>query len=72
MNQQQLRDTPSAFQRTEDYFCRRDEFMKYIDDHVNPARESAGLKLISDPEAQECFRILDKFFMHWRSNGQCS
>lgn len=69
MTPAQLQDTTSLFRTTEEYCVRQDEFLAYCDEHVNPARVAAGLKPLDDRTAREAFRILDKFFMHWRRNG---
>lgn len=69
MNQQQMQDTTSAFRTTEEFEIREREFIDYIEDEVNPARRTAGLLGITDSQARACFRVLDKFFVHWRGNG---
>ena len=56
----------SAFDTTEEYYARQDEFRRYIKNKVNPARTAHGLKEIDDDSARECFRILDEFFIAWR------
>lgn len=63
-------DTTSIFRTSEEYFARQDEFRCYIAEQVNPARLAAGLSVIGDDEARECFRILDQFFVGWRKLDQ--
>lgn len=46
---------------SEEYYIRRDNFVRYIDTEVNPARLKAGLSEIREHEARECFRILHDF-----------
>lgn len=65
----QLRDTRSAFRTNEEFHVRQEEFAQYIHEFVNPARLAEGLEPINYTIAKEAFRILDKFFVHWRSNG---
>ena len=45
----------------EDYYIRRDDFLRYIADNVNPARLAAGLRELDETTASECFRILNDF-----------
>ena len=49
----------------EEYYTMRDEFMRYIEDQVNPARISAGLEPIREHEGRECYRILYDFWRNW-------
>lgn len=70
MNQKQMMEGRSAFRTTEEFHAYQQEFLNYITDEVNPARINAGLPAIGRHEAHECFRILDKFFVHWRSNAR--
>jgi hypothetical protein len=46
---------------SEEYYARRDDFMRYIAFEVNPARLKAGLSEIREHEARECFRIIHDF-----------
>ena len=50
---------------TEEYYIMRDEFMRYIEDSVNPARTEAGLEPIREHEGRECYRILYEFWKKW-------
>lgn len=47
---------------SEEYYIQRDDFMRYIEDKVNPARLDVGLSGIREHEARECFRILYEFW----------
>lgn len=53
---------------SEEYYIRRDEFMRYIDREVNPARRANGLEEIREHEARECFRIIVDFLRKWESH----
>jgi len=58
---------------TEEYYIKRDEFMRYIAFEVNPARLAAGLSEIREHEARECYRIITDFQRKWNepsSNNQ--
>lgn len=50
------------FDSSDAYFLAQDEFRRYIEDRVNPARAMNGLSPIGDHEARECFRILDNLY----------
>lgn len=52
------------------FHARQDEFMRYVEDEVNPARVAAGLSEIRPHEARECFRIIDEFATKWDSLGK--
>ena len=47
---------------TEAYYSEQEEFMRYIQDEVNPAREKAHLLPIRKYEAKECYRILHEMW----------
>ena len=51
----------SRFTTSEEYYAARDSFVAYIDSDVNPARQAAGLSLIREAEARECFRLIEEF-----------
>ena len=53
---------------SEEYYIQRDDFMRYIEDKVNPARLAEGLLEIRVHEARECFRIL---YMFWQKLDKC-
>lgn len=53
---------------SEEYYIRRDEYMRYIDREVNPARRANGLEEIREHEARECFRIIVDFLRKWESS----
>ena len=59
-------DSTTLFRTTEEFYVRQGEFIRYIEDEVNPARAKHGLSQIREDEARECFRIMDKFFVEWR------
>jgi hypothetical protein len=52
----------------EEYYCKRDDFVRYIEDQVNPAREAAGLQPLCWRTAEECYRILNDFARKWGCN----
>lgn len=52
---------PPLGESGEEYYCKREEFTRYIQDKVNPARERAGLKPLDLKTAEECYRILNDF-----------
>ncbi len=52
----------------EAYYCKRDDFTRYIADQVNPAREAAGLQPLCWRTAEECYRILNDFARQWGCN----
>ncbi len=54
----------------ENYYCKRDDFLRYIADNVNPARLAAGLKELDETTANECFRILNDFARLAHSEGR--
>lgn len=56
--------------KEEEYYIARDEFMAYIEEKVNPAREKAGLSAIRDHEAKECFRIIHEFREEWNTRHE--
>jgi hypothetical protein len=45
----------------EEYYCKRDDFIRYIHEDVNEIRESRGLPLLDLKTAEECYRILNDF-----------
>lgn len=53
---------------SEEYYIMRDDFLRYIDDDVNPARFKAGLAEIKTIDARECYRILYDFWKKWEVN----
>lgn len=55
----------SRWPTTEHYYAAQDDFRRYIQREVNPARAKAGLSEIRDDEARECFRIIDQFLDRW-------
>jgi hypothetical protein len=69
MTPEKLNSYSGCFHTTEDYFMCWEQFRDYIDEHVNPARLSAGLMPLDANTTRDAFRILDRFFAHWRSNG---
>ena len=55
-----------SFHKTsEEYFIHRDQFIAYILDEVNPAREKQGLSQIREVEAGICFRVMIDFLDKW-------
>ena len=58
-------DIPTNFaplgEYEEDYYIKRDDFLRYIVDNVNPARLAAGLRELDETTVNECFRILNDF-----------
>lgn len=56
---------PPQGESGEEYYCKRDDFVRYIEDEVNPAREDAGLTPLDMKTAEECFRILNDFARKW-------
>jgi hypothetical protein len=50
---------------TEEYYIKRDEFMRHIAFEVNPARLASGLSEIREHEARECYRIITDFQRKW-------
>jgi hypothetical protein len=59
-NEAQKPDPPIG-ESGENYYCKRDDFTRYISFEVNPAREKAGLKPLCERTAEECYRILNEF-----------
>jgi hypothetical protein len=55
----------SRFATSDEYFRAQDEFRRYVETEVNPARVKHGLSEIRDAEARECFRIIDEFLDDW-------
>ena len=55
---------PPLGESGEEYYCKRDDFVRYIEDEVNPAREKFNLKPIDQRSALECYRILNDFAKH--------
>lgn len=49
----------------EEYYCKRDDFIRYIEDEVNPAREKCKLRPLDLKTAEECYRILNDFARQW-------
>lgn len=50
---------------TEAYYTMRDEFVRYVENEVNPARCNAGLTELRIKESEECFRILYEFWKNF-------
>jgi hypothetical protein len=46
----------------EEYYIRRDGFLRHIKDNVDPARVANGLQPLDETTARECFRILNDFW----------
>ena len=44
------------------YYCKKEEFVRYISDEVNPAREKSGLQPLDLKSAEEAYRILNDFY----------
>ena len=59
---------PPLGESGEEYYCKRDDFVRYIEDEVNPAREKCNLKPIDQRSALECYRILNYFAKQWGCN----
>lgn len=53
---------------SEEYYCERDEFVRYIAINVNPERVKNNLKPIDEDGARECFRIIYDFREHIENN----
>jgi hypothetical protein len=57
--------TPPIGLTGEPYYLARDDFSRYIEEEVNPARAKAGLQPLDAKTAEECFRILNDFYRKW-------
>jgi len=45
----------------EEYYCKRDDFMRYVEHIVNPERIRVGLPPLDTTTAGVCYRILNDF-----------
>jgi len=52
---------PPLGESGEEYYCKCDDFMRYIENEVNPARVACGLPPLDVITADVCFRILNDF-----------
>lgn len=57
--------SPPLGESGEAYYCKRDDFTRYIESEVNPARIKAGLQPLDMKSAEECYRILNDFARKW-------
>lgn len=64
-NESSVHSSVCSTDTTEEYYIKRDEFMRYIAFEVNPARLAAGLSEIREHEARECYRIIIDFQRKW-------
>jgi len=49
---------------TEDYYAKQEQFVRYVDHKVNPARKESYLEPIREYEARECYRILHQIWVN--------
>ena len=59
MNAQPI--APPLGETGEEYYCKRDDFMRYVENEVNPARIACGLQPLDVTTAGVCYRILNDF-----------
>jgi hypothetical protein len=57
--------SPPLGEGGEAYYCKRDDFTRYINREVNPARIEAGLQPLDMKSAEKCYRILNDFARKW-------
>jgi hypothetical protein len=57
-----------AYPGADDYYLRRDAFMDYIRDYVNPSRRANHLPPLDLHTARECFRLIDE--KTWQGSRQ--
>lgn len=57
--------SPPLGESGEAYYCKRDDFTRYLEEVVNPARIAANLAPLDKRTAEECYRILNDFARKW-------
>ncbi len=57
--------SPPLGEDGEAYYCKRDDFTRYLEEVVNPARIDANLAPLDKRTAEECYRILNDFARKW-------
>jgi hypothetical protein len=57
--------SPPLGENGEAYYCKRDDFTRYLEEVVNPARIAANLAPLDKRTAEECYRILNDFARKW-------
>ena len=65
MNDDEKTPAPPLGESDEAYYCKRDDFMRYIAEQVNPARWGSGLRPLDQTTTEECYRILNDFARKW-------